>query len=150
MFVLEARVYIAAPSVRASKRFLPRLRCPTNPFSKLHFVCAGRVEVAPLLRWPVIHSSIGRNILDCGLRCWLPAGYFIFWRVLNRPADVAVAPQATPNVQMFEFLPCGKQIAPSANATDGHCRSRAESRGPEVILQSAHGLWDIKPTERGH
>jgi hypothetical protein len=75
-------------------------------------------------------------------------GRWPFTASRDRPADVAVAPQATTNVPYVEFLASRKADAPSANATDVTVESRDEPEVQKESLQSARPL-DIKPTESG-
>ena len=143
--VLEARGLHRVAQLRAATR-LPSVGIPTTIPNSISFGRDGR-KSTPLLRWPGDPLFNRAKSLIAIAVAALPAGYFIF-ASSDRPADVAVAPQATTNVPYVEFLPLRKADAPSANATDVTVESRAEPEVQKESLQSARPL-DIKPTESG-
>src|SRR5258706_2041696 len=145
--VLEARGLHRGAQLRAATR-LPSVAIPTTMPNSISFGRDGW-KSTPLLRWPgdPLFNRAKSLIAIAIAVAALPAGYFIF-ASSDRPADVAVAPQATTNVPYVEFLPLRKADAPSANATDVTVESRAEPEVQKESLQSARPL-DIKPTESG-
>src|SRR5258705_2169155 len=143
--VLGARGLHRVAELRAATR-LPSVGIPTTIPNSISFGGDGR-KSTPLLRWPGDPLFNRAKSLIAIAVAALPAGYFIF-ASSDRPADVAVAPQATTNVPYVEFLPLRKADAPSANATDVTVESRAEPDVQKESLQSARPL-DIKPTESG-
>jgi|GEM_PF-4116541 hypothetical protein len=125
---------------------LPSVESPTTIPSAISFEPDGWMPT-PLLREPSDPLSNRTKFLIAIAVGALPAGYFVFGNS-DRPVDVAVAPQATSDIQPVKFLPLREAEATPAKATGITVESRVESEIQTTSLQPTARL-DIEPTEGG-
>jgi hypothetical protein len=122
---------------------LPVVEAPTR--NAISFESVGLWVSTPLLHRPREPFSSRMKLLIAIAVATQAAGYFILGN-FDRPADVAVAPQATIDISPVEFLPSREGQLPAAASVSIGVENRVE---PEVQTASLHPApLDTKPTEK--
>ena len=128
---------------------LPLVEAPATIPNGISFEPDGWMST-PLLRRPSdsfsndLFSNRTKFLIAIAVAA-LPAGYFVFGSS-DRPVDVTVAPQATPDISPVEFLPLREAPAPAATAVGTNVERRIE---PEVQTATSQPTapMDTKPTD---